>query len=191
MVIILGLKFDTELAEMWLNAEFSNFLNKIAAQEQIFKTCRNSNIRSPDFFENPIKLTTPAHIIDFLLTSNSHQTVGFGMKQADKNIINSIGWIWQPNDRKDLILEEIEKQISRMNLTSKDTKLKSKCLIRSSLKIHLKNGGHHGKQFLDFINSNENQSDDADRAQSTSPVDMITERNDVQIFHFDLDLLTI
>ena len=103
------------------------------------------------------------------------------MKQADKNIIHSIGWIRQPNDRKDLILEEIEKQISRMNLNSKDTNLKSKCLIRSSLKIHLKNGGNYGKQFLDFINSNENQQDDADRAQSTSPVDMITDR---QVFTF-------
>ena len=55
------------------------------------------------------------------------------MKQADKNIIHSIGWIRQPNDRKDLILEEIEKQISRINLSSNE--LKSKCLIRSSLKI--------------------------------------------------------
>ena len=41
VVIILGLKFDTELAEMWLNAEFSNFLNKIAAQERIPKKFDN------------------------------------------------------------------------------------------------------------------------------------------------------
>ena len=100
------------------------------------------------------------------------------MKQADKNIIHSIGWIRQPNDRKDLILEEIEKQISRMNLSSNE--LKSKCLIRSSLKIHLKNGGNFGKQFLDFINSNDNQPDEADRGQSSSPVEMITDRKGVQ-----------
>jgi len=126
-------------------------------------------------------LTTPTHIIEFLLTSNSHQTVGFGMKQADKNIIHSIGWIRQPNDRKDLILEEIEKQISRMNLSSNE--LKSKCLIRSSLKIHLKNGGNFGKHFLDFINSNDNQPDEADRGQSSSPVEMITDRKGVQTIY--------
>ena len=75
-----------------------------------------------------------------------------------------------------------------MNLSSNE--LKSKCLIRSSLKIHLKNGGNFGKQFLDFINSNDNQPDEADRGQSSSPVEMITDRKGIQSLSFKNRLLT-
>ena len=88
------------------------------------------------------------------------------MKQADKNIVHSIGWIRQPNDRKDLILEEIEKTISQMNLNSNQFDIKSKCLISSSLKIHLNSGGNFGKQFLEFINSTDSQPDDGERGES-------------------------